>query len=310
MTETVKTLLTTYEVRKTKQQKEAFRAFLCRELEALGYAPRVETRRSLVTSRNVVAGDPDKAKVLFTAHYDTCAVLPFPNFLTPRNPVVFALFQLAVAALFLALAVAVELAGLLLFDLPLWAALLVMYAALGFCIWWMLAGKANRHTANDNTSGVATLLEIAAALPADRREAVCLVFFDNEEKGLFGSSAFAAAHPAAKNDALVLNFDCVGDGDFLQFFPKKAVKEDPAALALLEEAFLPENGKTVEVVRGVGIYPSDQAAFRRGVGIAAFRRAPAIGYYMGRIHTRRDTVLEEENVALLRRGALRLAGTL
>lgn len=308
MTETVKTLLTTYEVRKTKQQKEAFRAFLCRELEALGYAPRVETRRSLVTSRNVVAGDPEKAKVLFTAHYDTCAVLPFPNFLTPRNPVVFLLFQLAVAALFLALAVAVELAGLLLFDLPLWAALLVMYAALGFCIWWMLAGKANRHTANDNTSGVIALLEMAAALPPEDRDAVCFVWFDNEEKGLFGSSAFAGAHRRVRADTLTLNFDCVGDGDYLQFFPSGVVKKDSETMALLESAFLSEGKKVVEVVRGLGLYPSDQARFRRGVGVAALKKAPLIGYYMDRIHTRRDTVLEEDNVQLLCRGILRLAG--
>ena len=66
--------------------------------------------------------------------------------------------------------------------------------------------------------------------------------------------------------------------------------------------------KNVEVVRGFGLYPSDQARFRRGVGVAALKKAPLIGYYMDRIHTRRDTVLEEDNVQLLCRGVLRLAG--
>ena len=60
MTEAAKTVLTAYEVRKTKGQKEAFRAFLCRELGKLGYEPRVESGRSLVTSHNVVAGDPER----------------------------------------------------------------------------------------------------------------------------------------------------------------------------------------------------------------------------------------------------------
>ena len=68
--------------------------------------------------------------------------------------------------------------------------------------------------------------------------------------------------------------------------------------------------KAAEVVRGFGLYPSDQAVLRRGVGVAALKKAPVIGYYMGRIHTRHDTVLEEENVQLLCRGAVRLAGTL
>ncbi len=79
-------------------------------------------------------------------------------------------------------------------------------------------------------------------------------------------------------------------------------------MALLESAFLSEGKKVVEVVRGLGLYPSDQARFRRGVGVAALKKAPLIGYYMDRIHTRRDTVLEEDNVQLLCRGVLRLAG--
>ena len=310
MTEAAKTVLTAYEVRKSKKQKEAFRAYLCQELEKLGYTPRVESGRVLVMNHNVVAGDPEKAKVLFTAHYDTCAVLPFPNFITPRNLFVYLLYQLAIAALFLVLAIVVEVCLLLAFDPPLWVQMPVLYAVLGFCIWWMLAGKANRHTANDNTSGVVTLLEIAATLPPEMRHTVCFVWFDNEEKGLFGSSAFTSAHRRVKADTLILNFDCVGDGDYLQFFPSKAVKKSPEVMALLEKAFLSEDKKIVEVVRGFGLYPSDQAVFRRGVGIAALKKAPVIGYYMDRIHTRRDTVLEEENIQLLRDGAVALAGTL
>ena len=102
----------------------------------------------------------------------------------------------------------------------------------------------------------------------------------------------------------------MGDGDHLQFFPGKALKGEADTLALLEACFPAVGKKAVEVVRGFGFYPSDQARFRRGVGIAALKKAPVIGYYMDRIHTRRDTVLEEENVQLLCRGAVRLAGTL
>ena len=221
MTEAAKTVLTAYEVRKSKKQKEAFRAYLCQELEKLGYTPRVESGRVLVMNHNVVAGDPEKAKVLFTAHYDTRAVLPFPNFITPRNLFVYLLYQLALVALFLVLAIVVEVGLLLAFDPPLWVQMAVLYAVLGFCIWWILAGKANRHTANDNTSGVVTLLEIAATLPPEIRHTVCFVWFDNEEKGLFGSSAFTSAHRRVKADTLILNFDCVGDGDYLSFSPAR-----------------------------------------------------------------------------------------
>ncbi len=307
MTEISQKILTDFQVRKSKKQKETFRAWLCAELEKAGYAPRVEKAKSLVKSRNVVVGDPEKAEVLLTAHYDTCAVLPFPNFITPRNFLFYLVYQLLLVAVLFALAIAAEFAVLLLWDdAPMWAALGAVYAVLLFCCWWVLDGKANKHTVNDNTSGVLTLMEIALALPEENRDRVCFVFFDNEEKGLFGSSDFARRHKQVKRDKLLLNFDCVSDGDYIQFYPAAALKKDAAALERLEGAFSGRGDKTVEVVRGFGFYPSDQARFNRGVGVCALKKKPVLGYYMDRIHTGRDTVLMEDNIILLRDGVLRL----
>lgn len=304
MTSWQQTVLEEFQIRKSKRQKEAFRAFLCDELRKRGYEPRIEGG----FSKNVVAGEPETAKLLFTAHYDTCAVLPVPNFITPRNMVWYLLYQLLLVALIFALGIAAEVGLLLCWDdCPLWAAIGVMYAVILFCGWWILAGPANRHTVNDNTSGVLTLLEIAETLPVELRQSVCLVFFDNEELGLLGSGAFAKAHRVAQKEALTVNFDCVSDGDSLQFFPARAVKGEEETLTALERAFSADGGKDVEAVRGFGFYPSDQAKFRRGVGVCALKKKPLIGYCMDRIHTGRDTVLMEENLHQLAAGAVRLA---
>ena len=83
------------------------------------------------------------------------------------------------------------------------------------------------------------------------------------------------------------------------------MKGEEETLRRLEVAFTGRGEKTVEIVRSFGFYPSDQAVFRRGVGVCALKKKPLIGYYMGRIHTNRDTVLEEENVLLLRDGVVR-----
>ncbi|MDE6589328.1 MAG: M28 family peptidase [Oscillospiraceae bacterium] len=304
MTEQSNKIMAEMQVRKSRKQKEAFRAWLCGELEAAGYAPTVEKG---FAARNVVAGDPDKAQVLLTAHYDTQPVLPVPNFITPRNPFFFVLYQVVIVLpLFIALAV-VE--GVLISFAPeavLWW--LMPLASMGICIffmWWILDGKANKHTANDNTSGVLTLLETALALPAGHRDRVCFVFFDNEEKGMLGSAAFAKKHKNVKKNSTVLNFDCVSDGDSIQFFPQRKLKKDKGTLERLESAFLPAGGKDVQVVRGFSIYPSDNANFKRGAGVCALKHKPVIGYYMDRIHTSKDTVLDEANIALLRDGALR-----
>lgn len=98
MTDLSQQILLNFQVRKSKQQKEDFRTWLCSQLTALGYSPRVEGSRF---SRNVVVGDPEKARVLFTAHYDTCAVLPVPNFITPRNFLWYLLYQMLFVLFFL-----------------------------------------------------------------------------------------------------------------------------------------------------------------------------------------------------------------
>ena len=58
------------------------------------------------------------------------------------------------------------------------------------------------------------------------------------------------------------------------------------------------------------IYPSDQANFVRGVGVAALRKAKSGLLCMDRIHTGRDTVYMEENMAYLTEGAVRWAESL
>lgn len=309
MTEQSQKVLDEMQVRKSRKQKEAFRAWLCGELEAAGYAPTVEKG---FAARNVVAGDPDRAKVLFTAHYDTQAVLPIPNFITPRNMLFYVLYQFCIVLpLFLVVGV-VE--GLIFAFAPesvaWWLAPLSCLGLCIFFIWWVLDGKANQHTANDNTSGVLTLLETALALPPEHRNRVCFVFFDNEEKGMLGSAAFAQRHKQVKKNTPVLNFDCVGDGDSIQFFPQKKLKKDVAALERIEAAFLPAGDKDVQVVRGFSMYPSDNANFKKGAGVCALKHKPIIGYYMDRIHTSKDTFLDEANIELLRDGALRCIAAL
>ena len=309
MTEQSKKVLDGMQVRKSKKEKEAFRSWLCGELEAAGYAPTIEKG---FAAQNVVVGGPEGAKVLLTAHYDTQAVLPVPNFITPRNPVFFVLYQvLIVLPLFLVVGLT---SGLILAFAPeavaWWLGPLSSIAICGFFMWWLIDGKANKHTANDNTSGVLTLIETALALPPEQRGRACFVFFDNEEKGMFGSAAFAKRHKSVKKNTPVLNFDCVGDGDSIQFFPRRRLKKDGDAMARMEAAFLPSRGKDVQMVRGFGFYPSDNANFKKGAGVCALKRKPVVGYYMDRIHTSKDTSLDEANIALLRDGALRYIAAL
>jgi Zn-dependent M28 family amino/carboxypeptidase len=79
-----------------------------------------------------------------------------------------------------------------------------------------LAAKEDAHRvhagADDNASGTAAVLSMAATLAAEPRARHVLVgFWSGEELGLIGSSAFAAAPPLALDTlAAYLNFDMVG----------------------------------------------------------------------------------------------------
>lgn len=303
-------ILREFQVRKSAAQKSSFRNWLSDVLNEHGYKVLCETGGSIIKSTNVVIGDPETAKVVYTAHYDTCAVLPFPNFITPQSLLLYLLYQILIIVPMFVFAIGAEVLLLFLWpDAPMWLALAVVYIVLGFCIWWMMAGPANKHTMNDNTSGVATLLEIALSLPESERKTTAFIFFDNEEKGLLGSTLFKKMHGSKMKDTLVINFDCVSDGDFIQLYPNKNLKKSATALKLLETSFSLVDKKSVEVVKGFGFYPSDQKAFKNGVGVAAMRKC-RLGYFLGRIHTNRDTIFEPENIELLRIGALNLAASL
>lgn len=54
---------------------------------------------------------------------------------------------------------------------------------------------------------------------------IVFFFFDNKEKGLFGSSQFAKNH--STSDKLIINFDCVGDSDHILAIPHKNEKAIP-----------------------------------------------------------------------------------
>ncbi len=287
------TILDQYQVRKTRQQKTAFIDFLRRTCPEL----KVE-EDGLLKSRNLILGDPETARVLLTAHYDTCTVLPVPNFLAPRNLLLTVLYSLLFCVPLLLVMAAAEAALLWLTDsflLSYWVSCGVL---IGLIVWAFFLGRPNRHTVNDNTSGVITLLELWEGLTPAQREKAAFVFFDHEEVGLVGSGCYRKRHKAAIQNQLVLNFDCVSDGDHLLLVQSKKARqrwERQLAAAFRSDARLTLHMASAATT----LYPSDQVGFPQGVGVAAMKHRPLVGLYLDRIHTRRDTVMRRENIEFL-----------
>lgn len=306
-------VLTQHGIRKTNTQKEAFRTDAVDFFRRIGYEPTVEKAKN--GAQNVVVGNPETAKFLITAHYDTPAWMFLPNLITPCSLPLFILWQTFLVLVLIGLAAIPAVAvGLLLKD-----------AFVGYLVWYVFYmaiflmlrfGPANKHNANDNTSGVVTVLEIAKSMPQHLRDKVCFVLFDLEEAGLKGSAAYRKAHKEATENQIVLNLDCVGDGDEIIFVPTKKLRKKLATDGCVGEAtagcLLSAAGKFGDKqislrLNGFSYYPSDQRRFPYGVGIAALHRG-RLALYLSRIHTNRDTVLEQTNVNLLRAAVITVVG--
>ena len=72
--------------------------------------------------------------------------------------------------------------------------------------------------AADDGAGVATILEVARALPQDRRNDVVFLITDGEEQGLLGAEAFVREDPLAEGTVVVLNNEARGVRGSVQTF--------------------------------------------------------------------------------------------
>ncbi len=289
-----------FPVRKGAAEKEAFRKWAMGRMTEMGYRPRVEENGN-GRHRNVVAGNPDNAQITFTAHYDTPVCIGLPNLMIPRNWPVYILYQGLIVAILLALALAGGLGLAMVTGDPDMTriGLLAVYMAL---IFFLRYGPANRHNVNDNTSGVAALLETMAAIPPEQRGKVAFILFDNEEKGCAGSKAYAKEHLQVQHTKLIVNLDCVGVGEYVLLFVPKLARNMPQ-YEILERVLARQTGRTVHFFSaGTSAGSSDFRSFKCGVGVSAYRQVTGVGFCTGAIHTWRDTQADQGNIAFLAQG--------
>lgn len=299
MTDSTKIIFANHEIRKSRQQKTYFIDWVSEYAKNLGYDVKIE--KGSFRSRNIVIGDVKNAKVIFTAHYDTCAAMPLPNFITPKSFICYILYQIVLTLAIIAVpAVIAALVGLINEALVPLTAIVGIYLML----FLMMFGPANKHTANDNTSGVTTVLDLLKALPEEKRDGVAFVLFDLEEAGLIGSSSFSSKHRKDIKNTLLINFDCVSDGKNILFALNRKAK---GYKEKIEEAYVSDEIFSVDICHKGVFYPSDQMNVPLGVGVAALKKTKKLGVlYMDRIHTKKDTVYMQENIEFLVNGSLRL----
>lgn len=298
MHEITRLILDKYQARMTKKQKTAFRSMLTKTLAEKGVDVVHETGGT-TRPTNMIVGDLSRAEYIFTAHYDTQPELPIPLIMAPMGvgAVISQLYSVGVFVLcmfllsFLLVTIFPALSGFRLFG-PI--------MSIGFMA-MVFFGKPNKHTANDNTSGVCVLVEALLSLPKEARERAAFVFFDQEELGLLGSGYFKKLHGKEIAHTPLINFDCVSDGDVLSFMAHKTLHGDAAQMDKISAAFPTMEGKQARIFKvGKMQYASDQMHFDKGMGVAALRESRVFGLHIRRIHSRFDTQFDARNIAFLR----------
>ncbi len=299
-------ILQKYEVRKSNKEKTAFISYMKDRLGRLGYDVKVEEKgKGILKSRNIIVGDVKEAQVVLTAHYDTCAVLPFPNIMAPTSVLLFSVYQVLIVLFFIVFSIGLAVLTALLTgnsEASHWLVLAFFYAFL----FHMLFGYRNKHTANDNTSGIVVLTKILENISEEDRNEVCVVYFDNEEKGLLGSSFFKDKHKKEMKEKLLINFDCIGDGNTIIALAKNKTQQDPLYKEFLDTMRQQQAGYDGEFkdekLRAL-MCASDQMHFEKGVCVCALRTS-ALGMYVARIHTPWDTICREENLEYISDGVI------
>lgn len=302
MTATTKEIFENHQVRKSKKQKTAFIEWLRPVAQQAGYSMKVE--KGSFGVRNIVIGDIEKAKVVYTAHYDTCAVLPFPNFITPKSWLIYILYQFVIVIPIFVIVLGITfLTSWISGQLAMWA----YFLSLGAMLFLLMFGPANKHTANDNTSGVTAVIDLMNSMPEELKKDAAFVLFDLEEAGVIGSGVFASKHKKIMKAKLLVNLDCVSDGKTVLFVFRRKAK---AYEALFRKIFVSDHRLEADFATKHYVYPSDQANFPVGVGVATLNKTKGGLLYMDKIHTPKDTVYRQENIQYLVEGCIRLTESL
>ena len=305
MTNYVEKLSGEYALRHKAAEKERFRVWLVGELRRLGYETKLQSRDSLIhyggIVNNVVAGDPDRARLILVAHYDTGICEPLPPMISPTRPVSYVLYQALTPILALLGSFVISFAVTFALNLP--RATLPMFLLLVIAgIAYLRFGPSETRNLCDNTSGVTALLETAAALTPRYRAEVAFVFLDC---GMSGAKSFRRAYPCTR-EKTVINVSCLARGDELLLLPSKYSRWNGEVIDALNESFENTQRKTCMIkTSGLTYFPGENRAFRYSFALCACEQIVGFGRCILPRRAERSGI-DAENLRLVREGLCRL----
>jgi hypothetical protein len=287
-------------------EKEAFVQMLDQELHTMGFATDRIQVRNLLTNRLLLTRG-ERPEVIFMAHYDTPTIMPF--WISPLYTIFGHTRQITLSvALIIVLLLPNFLAAEIAMRFPSLAGVMGMaqilfYALMGLSFISMLIP--NPHNREDNTSGVIGLLALADWIKDQPTlmAKVQFAFLDNEEWGLLGSGALKEhwdKQGYAYQDAVIISLDCISRGQVPLVLHHGKDRYARQVLPYLQK-YLPET--RLANMRFIPL--SDNYTFRKQAAYdITFTDRSLVpgGYYVPRIHVRRDDDLFPQRLAACAQG--------
>lgn len=299
-------IMTSHRTRFYRKEKRSFLDFIIKELKESGHTSEIITGGEWITSTRNLITKPKDIKYILTAHYDTPGKAPFGY---SRLSSLFGSATLLFNIIFiLYLFLSAIVIGLIVdknIDL--------IYKIIFLSI-IVLAMIPNKNNANDNTSGVVTLMYIANLIKKDKelKDSVMFIFTDKEESGLWGSKhvrKYLEENKVNLNDVQIINIDCVGNGDIpVVCYVKpnfrnrlksklKEKKQEPAdKLENRIKNYLSVDNNKVIIKK---LSSSDHKRFRNynAINLSMMKKTKLFKkHYLPNIHTNKDKNIDLKNI--------------
>lgn len=271
-----------------RYEKTKFLNIVEKKLSELGYETERKKFVNLLVSENLETKN-NNPEYIFIAHYDTGTIMPFwMNWLMKLIGVNRQILMIVFTV------------GLISYLIPFvegYDPFIGRILSLIFVISLLLAFIPNRRNLDDNTSGVIALLNLAKRFKEEGLDNAKFVFVDNEELGLFGSSAhkrYLERNSFISKSCKVISIDCVGGSGKTPLIIRNS-KSDYASL------FQDAIGKGFDKCEMVKmLFPaSDNYSFKNyGAINISFVDKTIIpnGYYIKDIHSYKDKKIDLEKI--------------
>ena len=256
-----------YGKRFSKKEKITFYNAISEDFDKLGYRFDLqEVRVKFSKVRHIYIGNPKQAKTIFVIPYNTPAKIMWPNYcLFPQDG--FHQMKKMFIPMYLPMFVVYGLLLAFTYLLPIVVSAKFMtylypffFLLLGFMLVFIFRGFGNKKNRVNNTNAIIMALDIANALPVNKRKEVMFIFSDGNKPagGMANSMIMKYLSSVNKSSLQMISLFCLGSGDVVQVMGdrnSKSIAKDLGKLyqgeVRLKTKHIGEDGKNNTVIEGL-----------------------------------------------------------